>query len=146
MPVRANAVPADVATLDGDEWAIRDGTATTRRSAEAAINRRQALQVAREARHRVEQGGMILANGDCGKEIFNKSFRTLGKKMFPKYEFRALPASHPIFKEQQYDADKWKPRPKVQGLSNGVRELMLLFENPFTRIAGVLLWFLIEAS
>ena len=74
----------------------------------------------------VEQGGIILGNGDCGKEIFNKSFRTLGRKMFPRYEFRALPPTHPIFKDQQYDADKWKNRPKVEGLSNGVRELMLL--------------------
>ena len=74
----------------------------------------------------VEQGGMILGNADCQKEIFNKSFRALGKKLFPKYEFRALPSSHPIFKEQQYDADKWKNKPKVEGLSNGVRELMVL--------------------
>lgn len=74
----------------------------------------------------LEQGGLILGNGDCGKELFNKSFRAMGKKMFPKYEFRALPAGHPIYKEQQYDADKWKNKPKVEGLSNGVRELMLL--------------------
>ena len=33
----------------GDEWAIRDGAATTRRNAENAIDRRQALQVASEA-------------------------------------------------------------------------------------------------
>jgi phosphohistidine swiveling domain-containing protein len=33
----------------GDEWAIRDGVATTRRNAEAAIDRRRALQVASEA-------------------------------------------------------------------------------------------------
>jgi rifampicin phosphotransferase len=33
----------------GDEWAIRDGAATTRRNAEGAIDRQQALQVAREA-------------------------------------------------------------------------------------------------
>ena len=33
----------------GDEWAIRDGAATTRRNAETAIDRRQALQVASEA-------------------------------------------------------------------------------------------------
>ena len=74
----------------------------------------------------VEQGGMILGNGDCGKEVFNKSFRKLGRQLFPKYEFRDLPANHVIYKEQQYDADRWKNRPKVQGLSNGVRELMLL--------------------
>ena len=74
----------------------------------------------------VEQGGLIFGNADCGKELFNKNFRALGKKMFPKYEFRALPANHPIFKEQQYDADKWKTKPKVEGISNGVRELMVL--------------------
>jgi hypothetical protein len=74
----------------------------------------------------VQQGGLIFGNGDCGKEIFNKSFRALGKKLFPKYEFRSLPSNHPIYKEQQYDADKWKNKPKVEGLSNGVRELMLL--------------------
>src|SRR5438045_7048139 len=28
----------------------------------------------------VQQGGLVLGNGDCGKEIFNKSFRALGKK------------------------------------------------------------------
>jgi rifampicin phosphotransferase len=34
----------------GDEWAIRDGVATSRRNAESAIDRPQALQVAGEAR------------------------------------------------------------------------------------------------
>ena len=77
-------------------------------------------------RNIAQQGAMILGNADCGKELFNKSFRALGKRLFPKYEFRALPPNHPIFKDQQYDADKWKNKPKVEGLSNGVRELMLL--------------------
>ena len=74
----------------------------------------------------VEQGGIILGNADCGKELFNKTFRALGRKMFPRYEFRALPAGHPIFKEQPFDADKWKVKPKVEALGNGVRELMIL--------------------
>jgi len=77
----------------------------------------------------VEQGGLILGNADCGKEIFNRAFRRLGSQMFPKYEFRDLPADHAIYTEQTYQASKWKNKPKVQGLSNGVRELMLLLPD-----------------
>ena len=73
----------------------------------------------------VEQGGMILGNADCGSKNFAGSFKKLAGKLFPKYEFRRLPASHPIF-DEQYHAAKWKQKPVVEGLSNGVRELMLL--------------------
>jgi uncharacterized protein DUF4159 len=45
--------------------------------------------------------------------------------MFKQYEFRQLPASHLIFTEQ-YHASKWKVHPKLMGLSNGVREMMIL--------------------
>ena len=80
----------------------------------------------------VEQGGMILGNADCGSRAFTKSFTELGNKMFPKYEFRPLPQNHPIFTSEQYLASKWHKRHVVQGLSNGVRELMLLIptEDP----------------
>ena len=73
----------------------------------------------------VEQGGMILGNADCGSKVFTQSFQKLGAKLFPKYEFRRLPQSHPIF-DEQYHATKWKTHPIVEGLSNGVRELMLI--------------------
>jgi hypothetical protein len=73
----------------------------------------------------VEQGGMILGNADCGRKAFATSFKKLGSKLFPRYEFRVLPASHPIFSEQ-YKAAKWKIRVQLEGLSNGVRELMVL--------------------
>jgi len=78
----------------------------------------------------VEEGGMILANADCGQQAFANSFKKLGTKMFPTYEFRQLPATHPIFTREQYRADKWRVRPSVLGLSNGVRELMLLVPEP----------------
>jgi len=76
----------------------------------------------------VEGGGMVLANEDCGigKPLFGKSFLTLGHKLFPKYEFRELPSSHLIFTNEPYKAEKWKNKPRVMGLSNGVRELLLL--------------------
>jgi hypothetical protein len=72
----------------------------------------------------VQQGGMILGQADCGKAAFAKSFRELGADLFG-YEFRALPPAHPVFTEQ-YPATKWKGRIEVEGLSNGVRELMIL--------------------
>lgn len=73
----------------------------------------------------VEQGGLILGQADCGKADFARSFRQLGNDLFPDYEFRPLPPAHPVFNEQ-YAASKWKGRIAVEGLSNGVRELMLL--------------------
>ncbi|HET6246551.1 MAG TPA: DUF4159 domain-containing protein [Tepidisphaeraceae bacterium] len=74
----------------------------------------------------VEQGGMILGNADCGSRIFSSSFEKLGTKLFPKYEFRKLPANHPIYAGEMFSAKKWRQHPVVEGMSNGVRELMML--------------------
>lgn len=74
----------------------------------------------------VEDGGLILGNADCAKPGFADSFRKLGTKLFPKYEFRELPAKHPIFVGQQFKAANWAEQVSVQGISNGARELMLL--------------------
>jgi hypothetical protein len=76
----------------------------------------------------VENGGLILGNADCGKDAFSRSFKELGNKLF-KYEFRNLPASHPIYINEQFRPTKWKLKPpqlQVLGMSNGVRELMIL--------------------
>jgi len=73
-----------------------------------------------------EDGGMILGNADCDSEPFTRSFLELGRRAFPGYEFRELPPTHPIYVNEQYKAAKFKRREKVAGLSNGVRELMLL--------------------
>lgn len=79
----------------------------------------------------VETGGLILANCDCGtgRFQFTQSFESLGQKLFPKYTFRDLPADHPIFTNEQYPAVRWKGIPRVRGLSNGVRELMILLPD-----------------
>ena len=80
----------------------------------------------KKLREFAQEGGLILGNADCGSLAFSKSFIDLGSKAFPKYEFRDLPANHPIFTDEQFKASKWKTKPRVQALSNGVRELMVL--------------------
>jgi len=74
----------------------------------------------------VEQGGLILGNADCASKAFSDSFRRLGKEIAPAYEFRELPADHPIYTVEQFQRANWKNKPSVLGLSNGARELMLL--------------------
>ena len=78
-------------------------------------------------RQYVEEGGMILGHADCGNKSFADSFKNLGQKLFPAYEFRELPSTHPIYTNQQFRRKDWPSSPFLLGLSNGVRELMLLF-------------------
>lgn len=79
-------------------------------------------------RQYVEEGGMILGNADCGKKAFADAFKKMGNRLFPKYEFRELPANHVIY-TSNYKQSKWKNKPSVMGLSNGVRELMILIPS-----------------
>ena len=76
----------------------------------------------------IEEGGMVLGNADCGSRAFAISFEKLGTKLFPGYKFRDLPITHPIFTVEQYSS-KRERHPRVAGLSNGVRELMLLIPD-----------------
>lgn len=74
----------------------------------------------------VDQGGMILGNADCGSRAFATSFEKLGEKLFEGYKFRQVPLTHPIFSDEQFPAKRERSHPRLMGLSNGVRELMLL--------------------
>lgn len=81
----------------------------------------------------IESGGMLLASseaapigGEAGTDAFSRSVVDLAAKLFPQYKFRELPLDHPIFTDQQFRPKQWKERPVVWGLSNGVRELMVL--------------------
>jgi hypothetical protein len=75
----------------------------------------------------IEQGGMVLFNADCGSTEFADSAKALAAELFPRIgEFRELPADHPILAGEQFLARDWKEPPVVLGLSNGVRELMIL--------------------
>ena len=71
-------------------------------------------------------GGLILFNADCADQEFVNSIvgaTGIGKKLFPKYEFRELPAEHPIFTRQQFLRKNWKNPPSVLALSNGVFQI-----------------------
>jgi hypothetical protein len=75
----------------------------------------------------IEQGGLVVGNADSQGREFSTSFRKLGQELFPGYEFRELPIEHPIYTNQQFARNKWKTKPSVLAMSNGVRELMILF-------------------
>jgi len=75
----------------------------------------------------IEQGGMILFNSDCGSSEFSTSVKKLAAELFPEIgEFRELPMDHCILKNEQFLGSQWQDPPTVLGLSNGVRELMVL--------------------
>jgi hypothetical protein len=76
----------------------------------------------------VQQGGLIVGNADCGHAGFVTTFKKLGAKLFPPYEFRELPANHLIY-SALFDRKKWKGPVTVQGLSNDARELMILIPS-----------------
>ncbi|MEO6434784.1 MAG: DUF4159 domain-containing protein [Tepidisphaeraceae bacterium] len=80
-------------------------------------------------RNYLEDGGMLLANADCGGAGFAKGVQELGKSMFPGYTFRELPDDHPVYTEQQFPRQRWKVKHSVLGLSNGVRELIVLIPS-----------------
>jgi len=84
----------------------------------------------------VEEGGLILGNADSQSLAFTKSFKELGAALFPSYAFRELPANHPIYVNEEFRAARWALQPHVEGLSNGVRELMLLPGVDFSRAFG----------
>ncbi len=75
----------------------------------------------------IEQGGMLLLNANRGSREFTASVKQLAAAMFPDIgEFRELPIDHPILKSEQFQASEWTDPPVILGLSNGVRELMIL--------------------
>lgn len=86
------------------------------------------LEDARKLKLFIQQGGTVIANADCGREAFAESFKALGKALFGG-TFRELPPAHPVFTHQQFPAKAWKTRPQVFGLTNGVRELMILLPS-----------------
>jgi hypothetical protein len=76
----------------------------------------------------IEEGGLLLAHADGGAKPFAESIRKLGTELF-KSEFRPLPATHVILTDEQFVATNWKRKPNILGLSNGVRELILLIPD-----------------
>ena len=74
----------------------------------------------------ISRGGLIVGNADCLSEEFSKSFQRLGQMMYPQYEFRILPEDHPINARQNYVVKQFRKKIPLKGLTNGVRELMVI--------------------
>jgi hypothetical protein len=81
----------------------------------------------------VQRGGMLLFNPDCNNATFQRSVARLLAELFPEYELRVLPESHPLLSNQQFVAKAWRVKPRLQGLSNGVRELAVVLEDDYAR-------------
>ncbi len=73
----------------------------------------------------VEEGGLIVANADCGQQGFANSYKKLGARLFPPHEFKEVPPGHLIY-NNLYSRSKWKSPPSVLALSNDARLLMIL--------------------
>jgi hypothetical protein len=70
---------------------------------------------------------MIVFNSDCGSAEFSSSVKQLAAELFPDIgEFRELPMDHCILKNEQFLGSQWEDPPTILGLTNGVRELMVL--------------------
>jgi hypothetical protein len=76
----------------------------------------------------VEQGGLVVANADCNTPIFSSTFEKFGEKLFPGNKFRDLPPDHLIL-NQPYSSKNWRTKPAIKGLSNGAREMVLIFTS-----------------
>jgi hypothetical protein len=74
-------------------------------------------------RQYVRRGGMVVAAADGSSRTFARSIEQLGRAMFPDAAWRRLPDDHAIF-SVVYDLTD-RP-PEVWGLTNGVRELVIL--------------------
>ncbi|MGH7177305.1 MAG: DUF4159 domain-containing protein [Tepidisphaeraceae bacterium] len=71
----------------------------------------------------VRQGGLLLLVNEGPNGDFAKSAVELCAELFPGYQFRDLPADHPIFRSN-FPTSTWTD--PVRGLSNGLREMVLL--------------------
>ena len=81
----------------------------------------------------IEQGGTVVGNADGEVRGFSASLRRLGQELFPAYEFRELPADHVIYTGEQFRRANWKIKLSTLGLSNGVREMILLPQADLAR-------------
>lgn len=74
----------------------------------------------------VEQGGLILAVNEGGRDDFNRSVERLATELWPTYELRPLPVTSPILRGN-FDATQLGSN--IQSVNNGVRELLVLVRD-----------------
>ena len=75
----------------------------------------------------LQMGGLLVTSPDRHSQGFSESIRSLAAKLYPEYKMTRLADDHPLF-------GMWQTEPKhqrlpVYGVSNGVRELILLIDD-----------------
>jgi len=71
----------------------------------------------------IELGGTVFANAEGRSRAFVDAVERAGLMLFPHYEWRDVPADHPLYSIYQPGNPD---RASLRALSNGVRELMIL--------------------
>lgn len=71
-----------------------------------------------------ENGGLIFTHSDDDSPAFSRFVESLCQRVFPSYPLADLPPSHPIYST----LFKVEPKPRLQGVSNGSR--LLLIHSP----------------
>ncbi|MCZ6836141.1 MAG: DUF4159 domain-containing protein [Planctomycetota bacterium] len=71
----------------------------------------------------LDQGGLLLAMNETNSKQFTRSIEQMGRMMYPRYEWRDLPHDHWAY---TIHTPIRRQRPSLRGLSNGVRELIIL--------------------
>src|SRR5450432_425348 len=72
----------------------------------------------------LDQGGLLVCANEGKTDEFAKSIVALAAELFPAYQFRDLPKDHPIYTANFSVSTPVNP---IRGLSNGVRDLIVLF-------------------
>jgi hypothetical protein len=69
----------------------------------------------------VQSGGLLFTQSDGNQPAVDRWVEELAKKLFPLYELKDLPDNHEVFSILY----KPSPRPRLRGVSNGARLLMV---------------------
>jgi len=77
----------------------------------------------RKIRRYLDLGGLLCANAEGRSAGFSDSVEAMGRILYPHLEWRDLPADHAAYRQYRSVGD---PRPALRGLSNGIRELIIL--------------------
>ena len=77
----------------------------------------------RKLRRYLDLGGLLLAVGEGRSPAFARSVEQAGSAMYPHLKWRALPRDHHAYSLLYSTRGR---RPRLRGLSNGVRDLVIL--------------------
>lgn len=79
----------------------------------------------------LDLGGLLLACPEHGATGFRQGIRRIARLLYPQWPMRKLPLDHPLY--QTLHRFKRRPTAPVQGVHNGVRDLILMPDSDWGR-------------